>query len=37
MYEAARAMVLASRPKDQDPLELRRQLFQRIYGEKAPF
>jgi len=36
-FDAARAMVLASLPKDLPPLELKRQLFQRIYGESAPF
>jgi hypothetical protein len=29
--------VLASLPKAQPPLELRRRLFERIYGEVAPF
>lgn len=37
MFDAAREMVLASLPKDQPPLELRRRLFERIYGEVAPF
>ena len=37
MFESAREMVLASLPKDQPPLELRRRLFERIYGEVAPF
>ena len=37
MFEAARAMVLASLPKDLLPLDLRRRLFERIYGEKPPF
>jgi hypothetical protein len=35
--EAARAMVLASLPKDLPPAELKRQLFQRIYGYPLPF
>ncbi len=37
MFEAARAMALASLRKDLPPLELCRQLFERMYGEKAPF
>ncbi len=37
MFKAARAMVLASLPSPLAPEELRRQLFQRIYGEPAPF
>ena len=37
MFDAARRMVLASLPKDLPEPELRRQLFQRIYGEPAPF
>jgi hypothetical protein len=36
-FEAARAMVLASLPKDLPPEELKRQLFQRIYGYPLPF
>jgi hypothetical protein len=36
-FDAARAMVLASLPKDLPPLELKRRLFERIYGEPAPF
>jgi len=36
-FEAAREMVLASLPPDLSPLELKRQLYQRIYGEKLPF
>ena len=36
-FDAARRMVLASLPKDLPELELRRRLFQRIYGEPAPF
>lgn len=36
MFDAARAMVLASLPKDLSPEELRRQLYQRIYGEPLP-
>ena len=37
MFDAAREMVLASLPKDLPEVELRRQLFQRIYGRVAPF
>jgi hypothetical protein len=37
MFDAARRMALASLPKDLPDLELRRQLFQRIYGQRAPF
>ena len=36
MFEAARAMVLASLPKDLPPVELKRRLFERIYGFAAP-
>jgi hypothetical protein len=36
-FSAARAMVLASLPKDLSPEELKRQLYQRIYGEPLPF
>jgi hypothetical protein len=37
MFEAAREMVLASLPSDLSPEELKRQLFQRIYGQAMPF
>ena len=37
MFEAARAMVIASLPAGLPPEEFKRQLFQRIYGEPAPF
>ncbi len=37
MFEAARAVVLASQPSPLAPEELRRQLFQRLYGKPAPF
>ncbi len=37
MFDAARQMVLASLPKDLSAPELRRRLFQRIYGQAAPF
>ena len=36
-FEAMRDIVLASLPKNLPPEELRRQLYQRIYGEPAPF
>ena len=36
-FEAARAMVLASLPADLPPQELKRRLFERIYGQPAPF
>jgi hypothetical protein len=36
-FDAARAMVLASLPADLSKDELRRQLFQRVYGLPAPF
>jgi len=32
MFDDARAMVLASLPKDLSPREVRRQLFERLYG-----
>ncbi len=37
MFDAARGMVLASLPKELSPADLKRQLFQRIYGLSAPF
>jgi hypothetical protein len=37
MFDAARQMVLASLPKDLPEVELRRRIFQRIYGQVAPF
>ncbi|MBA3963645.1 MAG: hypothetical protein H0X40_17345 [Chthoniobacterales bacterium] len=33
MFDAARAMVIASLPKDIPELELRHRLFDRLYGE----
>ena len=36
-FDAARDMVLASLPADLPPKELKRRLFQRIYGEPLPF
>jgi hypothetical protein len=37
MFDAARAMVLASLPTGLAPEDLKRQLFQRLYGRPAPF
>ena len=37
MFESARQMVLASLPAGLSPDELKRQLFQRLYGMPAPF
>jgi len=37
MFDAARVVVLASLPTGLSPDELKRQLFQRIYGLAAPF
>ena len=37
MFDAARAMVLASLPAGLSPEELRRQLYRRLYNEPAPF
>lgn len=36
MFEAARAMVLASFPDDLSEGELKRRLYERIYGEPLP-
>jgi hypothetical protein len=36
MFDAARDMVLASLPQDLPPAELRRRLYERIYGEPLP-
>jgi hypothetical protein len=36
MFDAAREMILASLPKDLSPAELRRRLYERIYGEPLP-
>ena len=36
MFEAARAMVVASLPKDLPPNQFKRLLFERIYGMPAP-
>jgi len=37
MFEAAREVVLASLPAGLSPEELKRQLFQRFYGQPVPF
>ena len=35
-FDAARAMILASLPAGLSPEELKRQLFQRLYGQPLP-
>ena len=37
MFDAARTVVVASLPVGLTPDELKRQLFQRVYGLAAPF
>jgi len=37
MFDAAREMVLASLPVGLSPEEVKRQLFQRLYSQPAPF
>lgn len=37
MFDAACVVVRASLPKDLLPKEMKRQLYQRLYGEPAPF
>lgn len=37
MFDAARAMVLASLSSNLAPDELKRQFYQRVYGQPAPF
>jgi len=37
MFDAARAVVVASLPAGLAPDEMKRQLFQRVYGLAAPF
>jgi hypothetical protein len=37
MFDAARTVVLASLPPKLSPTELKRQLFERLYGQPAPF
>ena len=36
MFDAARAMTLSSLPAGLSPEELKRQLFQRLYGQPLP-
>lgn len=37
MFDAARAVALASLPPKLPAAELKRRLFERIYGQPAPF
>ena len=37
MFDEYRAGIIATLPKDLPPDEFRRRLYERIYGEKAPF
>jgi hypothetical protein len=37
MFDAARTVLLASLPPKLPPPELKRQLFERLYGQPAPF
>ena len=37
MFEAARTVALASLPPRLSPLETKRKLFERLYGQPAPF
>ncbi len=37
MFEAARRMIIASFPKDLSGPELKRRLYERVYGEALPF
>lgn len=37
MFDAARAVVLASLPPKLPAAELKRQIYQRLYGQPAPF
>ena len=37
MFEATRTMALASLPPKLSPLDLGRRLFERLYGQLAPF
>ncbi|MBI5799273.1 MAG: hypothetical protein HZA92_00920 [Verrucomicrobia bacterium] len=36
-FDAAREMVVASLPAGLSPMEFKRQLFRRLYGQPAPF
>ena len=37
MFESAREVVMASLPRDLSEVELRRQLFRRLYGKEIEF
>ena len=37
MFESARAVIIASLPKDLDAKEFKRRLYERMYGEILPF
>lgn len=37
MFDAARTVVLASLPPELSPPEVKRQLFQRLYGQPLPY
>jgi hypothetical protein len=37
MFESARAVIVASFPKDLTAQEFKRRLYKRIYGEALPF
>jgi hypothetical protein len=37
MFEATRAVIIASFPKDLPAKEFKRRLYERIYGEALPF
>ncbi len=37
MFESARAIIIASFPKDLAAEEFKRRLYERIYGEALPF
>ncbi len=37
MFESARAIIIASFPKDLAAEEFKRRLYERIYGEELPF
>ena len=37
MFDAARQMIIASLPKDLSTPELKRRLYERIYGQALPF
>ncbi len=37
VFDAARELILASFPPDLPPDELKRRLYERVYGEPPPF